>query len=402
MNIGRRMFIFAFAMHFAVSVTSCARQRDLKVMGRRPVALAVEMIGKRHGVMISYEDPIYRKESNLEVVYLKSRAASTRSYLVPAVRRVELMYKVLPSGAIANPVELIRQIALSEKAAPAQGAFTWIVSNGMPIIVPVGEQRSRSQYPMDKRITLETRDRNGIELLWAIATAGGNCFGTAPYNELFARHAKYGAVNQPLRDVLTGALKSLGYNHGSEADIAFDEFYDPNLQKVFIRLRRSAPPAPLLCECDGSSATTVPECKNYSCDGKCPTKEEIAFNGFRVDDWARFDVNLKPAGSFSGRAVREFTQLTTDTCDPPNMSVFGDDDFPFPLDNGDHYQDYIGMGCDMIQTYGPCTIEMEQRMGIDSGGNVYCRYQTNTLQIAVTAKDVSISRGTAVSVRTAP
>lgn len=202
-------------------------KESLSVNGNRPVALAAEILEKKYGWLITYEDPPYAHESDLVDVTEKVRRDLDRfkpghapKVFVP--KGGELAFDYLVDSANKRPADsaVVVQELLDAYAVANPGIFRLdrdgqrlhIVANAAKntdgVLVP-----HRSVF--DVPITVQLQKRNGLQLLDAICAAVTEASGTrvllasAPLTLFHNSQTEAGVKDQRARDFLTRQLDDI-------------------------------------------------------------------------------------------------------------------------------------------------------------------------------------------------
>jgi len=197
-------------------------RETLSVNGPRPVKLAAEMLEKKYDWIITYEDPPYIHESDLEDVTEKVRKdldkykpGQAPKVFVP--KSAELAFKYDIESVTKNPAAVVQQLLDTYAIAGNPGVFRLERDGHRLHIIPAAVKNKDGvlvphQSVLDVAITVPARKRNGLELLEAICeaiTEAGETrvvIGSAPLNMAIRYQTESGATNQRARDFLTNEL----------------------------------------------------------------------------------------------------------------------------------------------------------------------------------------------------
>jgi hypothetical protein len=367
------------------------RQRSLQVRGPRAVALALEVLQRRHDVVVSYEDPVYVKDgtanflSNLEKPAVPGLADAVR---VPQAVEIQVSYEVDERGAPVHLQGILENILGTFNAQRVAGILEY-EAVGERLVV-CGAPRLMEIRPLDYEVVVEQRRWTGWELLRHIARsvrtqAGIGVFnGMAPPN-LLARQLEFGGRGKA-RDLLHDALTTLAQGLGTAG---YEAFYDHMLGWYMINIKASPFGGGGPVECS---------------DRDIPSGETSKGVAQEDDDYAwNFEMQLQGGGNhFDGRTVKEWGGKVCDACFFPGscctqFSVLGSQ---WVVVGHQYGYDAVGIQCkckDVYMAYHnnqPCSMEAEQIMTILKGNN-WCHYTTNILRADVSPLKVTVTRGTA-------
>jgi hypothetical protein len=247
-------WLVTFGGLFAADVAGTERQ--LSISDGRPVAKAVEVLSHRHGLVVTYEDPPYAFERDLQdVAAAVSRSAVKpgQKMLVPRDRAMELTYSLSATGKLEHPDALIRRVLDTHLAAGAGSQFELIQQGGVFHVVPMMVKDSKGAWVatrsiLDTSITVPVQSRTGVEMVDAIcktlsaATKVRVAIGLAPFAAMDEQVLE-GGTNEPARDILSRTLKQLSEEKGrrlgarEERQYVWQLFFDPNARIYFLNLR---------------------------------------------------------------------------------------------------------------------------------------------------------------------
>lgn len=147
----------------------------LQIDNHRPLDMAIYELRIRHGLVITYEDPRYVRESELIDITEDFPGAKKRfeeglgpRLIAPGRGRLELTYPVLAGGAPEDPAALLRDLIEVHNAAGNPGRFELRQEGETFHVVPVATKNKqgklRAQQPlMDTWIDLPQGERSGDE-----------------------------------------------------------------------------------------------------------------------------------------------------------------------------------------------------------------------------------------------
>jgi hypothetical protein len=220
---------------------------DIQVEGPRPLAKAADILERRHGIVITYEDPGYYPESDLaDITREVSRNLHKNARKVIGVRRssLQLNYVRKESGTLGNVPNIIGELLKEHAKRGNPGVFRQSQSDTMLHIIPTAAQGETGQSIqdgpalLDARITFDEQVRDGIETLKVIVgevqrTTGKKVtLGMLPLNKLFQLEIKMGASDEVARDVLIRFAKD------TNIGLSWRLFYDPGLKWFALNMHR--------------------------------------------------------------------------------------------------------------------------------------------------------------------
>ncbi len=239
---------------------------EIAVEGPRPLALALETLAARHGLPISYEDPVYVFPGDLADVTLEVRrdldrfaAGTAPRVLVPASGRVEVRYAMGEGGILEHPAAVVQALLDDHAARGNPGRFRLIQETGRFFVVPAEVRDAHGEWVaarsvLETQVTLPAQPRSGPELLAALVAAVGRAagarviLGVAPVEPLLRARPAFGAAGEPARQVLVRALAT--GEATARRRLAWQLFYDPGLKLHVLNLHfpgggeRGAQPPP--------------------------------------------------------------------------------------------------------------------------------------------------------------
>jgi len=201
---------------------------SFSVEGARPLAEAIEILVKKYGWQITYEDARYVHESDLvdktDPNYLKNNPGTTRRALRPRPGRIDFTYPVTtknPAGIPDNPGKVIQRLLDAHAAAGNPGIFGLKRDFGIFHVLPIQTKNSAGQMVkvssiLDTRISFPEEERTGYQTLRVIcetiskSTGTEVTVGTIPLNFFIRYRSTEGATNEPARNVLVRFLSGTG------------------------------------------------------------------------------------------------------------------------------------------------------------------------------------------------
>lgn len=242
----------AFARLFAADIGGAERQ--LSVSDPRPVAKAIEVLSQRHGIAVTYEDPPYAFDGDLQDVtaaVARSPLQPGHRVLVPRGGAIQLSYSLSPStGKIENPDAVIRKV-LATHLANGGSQFDLIRQDDVFHVVPARVKNSAgvlapTHSVLATRITLLVQPRSGAQMVDAICNAVSTAkvrvvVGMAPESALASEQVVEGGTNEPARDILSRSLtqvsKEAERRMGAERQYVWQLLFDPSSKMYFLNLR---------------------------------------------------------------------------------------------------------------------------------------------------------------------
>jgi hypothetical protein len=247
------LWLVAFTGSFAADISGA--EQELSVSDGRPVAKAIEVISQRHGIAITYEDPPYAFEGDLQDVtaaVARSPVKPGHRVLVPRGGAIQLTYSFSTStGKLENPDALIRKI-LDTHLANGGSQFDLIQQDDVFHVVPAMVKNSAGTLAathsiLETRITLPVQPRTGTQIVDAICNAVSTAkvrvvVGMAPESALASEQVVEGGTNEPARDILSRSLKQLSKEAGrrmgerEERQYVWRLFFDPSSKMYLLNL----------------------------------------------------------------------------------------------------------------------------------------------------------------------
>lgn len=211
----------------------------LSVYEPRPIAAAIDVLERRYGVIITYEDAPYINEIDIEdqtsPAWRKSHPKGPRA-LIPKREQLEITYQTSQGAIKSEDIRPVVQKLLdthAEKNYP--GRFRLLQEGQVLHIIPM-QVRDSSGFLvnidsiLDTPITFPAQERKvntTLELITnAVSQVKGIKFiiGMAPMNLLDRTFYSGGANNEKAKDVLVRALKA------TNGKLSWRIFYDPGLK----------------------------------------------------------------------------------------------------------------------------------------------------------------------------
>jgi hypothetical protein len=236
----------------------------LSVADGRPVASALQVLEKKYGFVITYEDPEFTNPLDIQdvtaVVAAKhaGRVSDGRRILVPKGGAFQFHYAVDNGKPQEDTKTLLRRM-VTEYASLGNSSFDveerptkrepeWHV-------IPTKVRNEAGQFVqrtalLDNTISISRQERSALDMLGEMCQqltllSGRHVgIGLVPTNPFLAYHAELGASNQSARDVLADLLDRF------QTPMVWQLFYDPGLKWYMLNIRVVAPPS--------TASTTTP------------------------------------------------------------------------------------------------------------------------------------------------
>lgn len=247
------LLLVACTASFAADVSSTEEQ--LSISDPRPVAKALEVLSQRHAIAITYEDPPYAFERDLQDVtatVARSPVQPGHRVLVPRGGTIQLTYPVSASGKLEDPDAVIRKVLDTHAATGGGTHFRLIQDEYVFHVVPVSMRNSAGAWVelrplLETPITVPVRPRTGTQIVDAICNALSTdkvhvAVGMAPESALASEQVVEGGTNEPARDILSRSLKRLSREAGrrmgerEEREYVWQLFFDPGTKSYFLNL----------------------------------------------------------------------------------------------------------------------------------------------------------------------
>ena len=241
----------------ATTLTAGSSRQDLNkerlsVDDPRPVATAAEMLERKYGWIVTYEDPPYAHESDLVDVTNKVRRdldkykpGQAPRVFVPKGGKLELEYDI--DAVTKKPVaaDVVVQQLLDTYAATngIPGAFR-LERDGqrLHIIGALAKDKNgvltSHQSVLDTVITLPPQKRNGMKLLEDVCAAVSQSSGTrvliatAPTNLLFRYETEAGAKDQKARAFLVNEVDRMT----GQARLSWRLLYSAEMKTYYLNM----------------------------------------------------------------------------------------------------------------------------------------------------------------------
>ncbi len=228
LRVGLRVLLL-LALVFSVSAGSNRGRQSgqaltINVVGPRPLAVAVRDLEQRYGWIVTYEDPPYVYEGDVEdITRLVARDyRPTTPKLVGPRSGVFVFDYVVPRGmATPDPAVLLRELVEAYNVSGSAGAFALTRTGRVFHVVPAASRDSAGTVRprlsiLDTKITIPDGERNALGMIESIRDAVNQSKGTAiiigtvPLNLLARVRLRQGAHNESARAVLLRTLEATG------------------------------------------------------------------------------------------------------------------------------------------------------------------------------------------------
>ncbi|HYO16890.1 MAG TPA: hypothetical protein VE685_27140, partial [Thermoanaerobaculia bacterium] len=232
----------------------------LSVEAPRPLAAALELLARRHGLTICYEDPAYSFAGDLDDVTEKVRRDLDRyppgqapRVLVPRKAALALRYPAVPGERLADPAAVLQRLIDAHAAADNPGRFRLLLREGRFLVVPLAVRDGKGELVdvgpvLDTRITLPGRVRTGYEAVEEVLAAASEAArvrispGLAPLRLLDSWRGFLEADREPARDILLRAFTGVEAGAGGRK-LVWQLFYDPGQRWYFLNMTLAGEPA---------------------------------------------------------------------------------------------------------------------------------------------------------------
>ncbi len=229
------------ARHFS------ALPQTLSVVNRsRPAEVALEILQRRHGVIITYEDAPYSYEADVDddtsPEWRRSHPNGFRA-LVPKRGSLEVTYYTSPGPIISDEIRSAIQKVLDAHAEKNYPGRFRLRQEGEMFHVEPTQVRDRFGRLvnvgsiLDTPISFPEQELTGFKALKlitiAVSRARGINFveGTVPMNLLYRTSLRRGANNEKARDVLIDVLKT------TNSRLSWSILYGPDVKEYVLNLR---------------------------------------------------------------------------------------------------------------------------------------------------------------------
>jgi len=222
----------------------------LSVNDPRPVALAAEMLEKKYGWVVTYEDPAYHESELVDVTESVSRnldkfkPGQAPRVFIPKGGELAFEYNIDPATKRPDDSAVVIQQLLDTYAMAGNPGVFRLDRDGQRLhIVPVAaKQQNGALTPyksvFDTLITIPVQKRNGIELLEAFCAAVSQASGTrvligmVPNNPFLRYQTEAGAKDKKARDFLVSELDRVT----THAKLSWQMFYNAKSKTYYLNI----------------------------------------------------------------------------------------------------------------------------------------------------------------------
>jgi hypothetical protein len=225
-----------------------AGQTKLSVKGARPVAEAIEMLEKKYGWVITYEDPRYAHESDLVDAALevrrdldKYKPGKVPPVFIPKGGTLEFTYDVASNTNLpANPVTVVQKLLNAQALKDNGGRFRLEGGGKIIHVIPTAVKNKEGKLApqesvLDTIISLPAKERTVYEKLERVCEAISQAtkvpvyFGTISENWFRREKDQQGAEKQKARDVLVNTFEKMYYG----TNLSWRLLYSPAIEKKY-------------------------------------------------------------------------------------------------------------------------------------------------------------------------
>jgi hypothetical protein len=212
------------------------------IEGPRPLAKAIEVLERKYGWIITYEDPRYIHESEvLDHTAPEFRGGKLRA-LGPKGGRLNLSSIIVDgAGKPDNPAVVLRKLLSLHDASGNAGRFSVKQTGKIFHVVPTHIKDRKGQLVvqtsiLDVAISLPEEERRGFETLDLICTAIGKAIkkevivGTVPLNLFLNHRSQLGAAKKQAREVLMRAIQDIN------STLSWQLLYDPGEESYALNI----------------------------------------------------------------------------------------------------------------------------------------------------------------------
>ncbi len=213
----------------------------LSVNDPRPVALASEMLEKKYGWVITYEDPPYTDESELVDVTEKVRRdlhkfkpGEAPKVFAPKGGELAFDYNINPATKRPDDAAVVIQQLLDAYATTGHPGVFRLDRDGQRLHIVAASHKP----VFDTLITMPAQKRNGMQLLEtfcvAVSEASGTrvLIGTAPINLLVRYETEAGAKDKNARDFLVSELDRMT----SKTKLSWRLLYSAGMKTYYLNI----------------------------------------------------------------------------------------------------------------------------------------------------------------------
>jgi hypothetical protein len=228
------VLVVGFSATVARSAAQSAKDY-VAVDNPRPLAKAIEVLERRYGWIVTYEDPRVENSADLEDVTAAVRNSPGPRVLIPKGSAFTFVYDkpILENNAQAGPILAALLTTYSTSGNP--GEFRLLTSGNVYHVVPHAVRNRAGQVVaqesvLDSRISLRMKDQSiedvVTQILAAVSDQAGVRLqhGATPRNLLLQTRVDVEASREPARDVLVRVLAA------APRPLSWRLFFDPGLR----------------------------------------------------------------------------------------------------------------------------------------------------------------------------
>jgi len=194
----------------------------ISVNSGRPLAEVIEILEKRYGWVITYEDPAYIYPADFEDVTMAVRrdGRTEPRVLVPRGGLFNFQYPTAAVSSIQDASTILAKLIDDYNRSGHPGLFRVIRSGTVFHVVPVETRNASGQFVprgslLDVNISIVDHEATALDLLREIVNAvsrpGGArvVVGTVPLNAMIQTRVRSGAAGENARAVLSRTLEAI-------------------------------------------------------------------------------------------------------------------------------------------------------------------------------------------------
>jgi hypothetical protein len=237
---------------------------QLAVTDPRPVAQAIAVLSERHGIAITYEDPLYEFEGDLKDVTSEVARSAIKpglKILIPRGGPLELTYSISPTSGKPEHIDALIRKILDTHAASGRGSQFGLTQEGNTFhVVPVMLKSSQGTWKattsvLNTPITVAIEQRSGVQMVDAICealTAAATVrvvVGIVPMNAMANAEIVDGGTNEAAGAMLSRVLQQLTsqtmerFGKDFERPYVWQLLFDPTAQGYALNLSLVKPQA---------------------------------------------------------------------------------------------------------------------------------------------------------------
>ena len=227
----------AFVIAYGGSLVAAQSKEYLSVDDARPLAEAIQMLEQRYGWVVTYEDPRFEHEADVQDVtaVVSGPARSNKRVLVPKGVPFTFIYDLPPDGQAPDAAQLINTLLTTYSGTGNPGGFGLVTTGDVLHVVPqairnskgeVIQQKSVLDVPISLTFTNGTADQAIGLLLRSLSQTIRIpvLYGSGPVNLLAQTRLDLASSSKPARTVLSTILRASG------KPLSWQLFFDPGLR----------------------------------------------------------------------------------------------------------------------------------------------------------------------------